>query len=156
MIKRITTAAAALLLLSACGSTTEDRALSGGGIGAAAGAIVGAVTGLSVLEGAVIGALAGGLTGALTDEDSIDLGKPVWKSEGSGASAASGEVTGTQLVRRVQGGLSDLGYAPGPVDGVAGPKTTEAIRRYQGDHDLLVDGRASSELAVHIEVQAGG
>ncbi len=156
MIKRITTVAAVALLLSACGSTTEDRALSGSGIGAAAGAIVGAVTGLSVLEGAVIGALAGGLTGALTTEDSIDLGKPAWKSERSGESAASGGATGTQVVRNIQGGLSDLGYAPGPVDGVAGPQTAEAIRRYQGDHDLLIDGRASAELATHIEVQAGG
>lgn len=70
---------AATLALSACGSSTGDRALSGAGIGAAAGTAVGAVTGLGIVEGALIGAGAGGLTGALTDEDTIDLGKPWWK-----------------------------------------------------------------------------
>ena len=70
---------AAVLALSACGSSTGDRALSGAGIGAAAGTAVGAVTGLGIVEGALIGAGAGGLTGALTDEDTINLGKPWWK-----------------------------------------------------------------------------
>lgn len=42
---------------------------------ASAGAVLGAVTGLSVLQGAVIGATAG-LTGALTDKKQINLGKP--------------------------------------------------------------------------------
>jgi osmotically inducible lipoprotein OsmB len=69
----------AALALSACGSSTGDRALSGAGIGAAAGTAVGAVTGLGIVEGALIGAGAGGLTGALTDEDTINLGKPWWK-----------------------------------------------------------------------------
>ncbi|WP_282606780.1 YMGG-like glycine zipper-containing protein [Pelagibius sp. Alg239-R121] len=66
-------------LLSACGSTDKDRGLSGAAIGAGAGAVVGAVTGLSVVEGVLIGAGAGGLTGVLTDEDQIDLGKPFWE-----------------------------------------------------------------------------
>lgn len=70
---------AAAFLLSACGSSTGDRGLSGAGIGAAAGTAVGAVTGLGIIEGALIGAGAGGLTGALTDEDTIDLGKPWWE-----------------------------------------------------------------------------
>lgn len=71
--------AAAALVLSACGSGTGDRGLSGAGIGAAAGTAVGAVTGLGIVEGALIGAGAGGLTGVLTDEDTIDFGKPWWK-----------------------------------------------------------------------------
>lgn len=61
------------LLLSACGSTPGERALSGGAIGAGAGAATGALTGGSVLGGAVIGGAAGAATGALTDEDDIDL-----------------------------------------------------------------------------------
>lgn len=70
---------AAAFALSACGSSTGDRGLSGAGIGAAAGTAVGAVTGLGIIEGALIGAAAGGLSGALTDEDTIDLGEPWWK-----------------------------------------------------------------------------
>lgn len=69
---------AALLVLAACGSSTSDRAMSGGAIGAGAGAAVGAVTGTSVLGGALLGGAAGAAGGAMTDEDDIDLGKPVW------------------------------------------------------------------------------
>jgi hypothetical protein len=71
-------AAVAGLLLAACGSSTGDRALSGGAIGAGAGAGLGAVTGTSVLGGAALGGAAGAATGALTDEDDVDLGEPLW------------------------------------------------------------------------------
>lgn len=67
------------LSLSACGTTGGDRALSGGGIGAGAGAALGAVTGMGVGTGALIGGAAGAATGALTDEDQINLGKPLWR-----------------------------------------------------------------------------
>ncbi len=133
----------AACLLAACGSSTGDRAASGAGIGAGAGAVVGAVTGLSVLQGVVIGAAAGGLTGALTDEDIINLGDPIW--------ATDDEPANTSAITRVQAGLTELDYDPGPIDGHQGPKTTAAIRAYQRDNALLVDGRASLELAMHIE-----
>ena len=69
---------AVALLLSACGSTTEDRAISGAGIGAAAGAVTGAIIGVP-LVGAAVGAAAGGAVGAATTPSQVDLGKPVWK-----------------------------------------------------------------------------
>jgi osmotically inducible lipoprotein OsmB len=71
-------ALAATLSLAACGSTTQDRALSGGGIGAGAGALGGAMMGHPV-EGALLGGAAGAAGGALTKQSDIDLGKPVWK-----------------------------------------------------------------------------
>lgn len=70
---------ASLLLLTACGSSQSDRGLSGGAIGAGVGAAAGAATGGSVLGGAVLGGAAGAATGVLTDDDDVDLGKPVWK-----------------------------------------------------------------------------
>ena len=70
---------AAMLVLAACGSSTGDRALSGGAIGAGAGAAAGAVTGGSVLGGAILGGAAGAATGVLTDDDQIDLGDPPWR-----------------------------------------------------------------------------
>ncbi|MEZ5936373.1 MAG: hypothetical protein R3F54_31635 [Alphaproteobacteria bacterium] len=70
---------ASLLLLSACGSSKTDRGLSGGAIGAGIGAATGAATGGNVLGGAVLGGAAGAATGVLTDDDDVDLGKPVWK-----------------------------------------------------------------------------
>lgn len=144
MLRVASLCVALAVVLSACGSSEGDRAASGAGIGAAGGAVVGAVTGLSIVEGALIGAAVGGATGYLTDEETIDLGDPVWEDDDS-AGGQSGTVT------RVQGGLAQLGYSPGPVDGVMGPQTAEAIRDYQRDHGLLIDGRPTAQLAEHIE-----
>lgn len=142
-MKRIIAVLALGVFLVGCGSSKEDRGLSGAGIGAAAGTAVGAVTGLSLLQGALLGAVAGGLTGVLTEQDMIDLGDPVWASDDRSANRSA--------VARVQAGLSELGYRPGPVDGKKGPQTSAAIRAYQRDNRLLIDGKASLELAQHIE-----
>ncbi|MGH8657430.1 MAG: peptidoglycan-binding domain-containing protein [Gammaproteobacteria bacterium] len=145
------------LTLTSCGTTTKERGLSGAGIGASAGAVVGAVTGLSVLQGALIGGAAGGLTGALTNENQINLGKPVWKQGAerkTSASQASPDGSAqSHIVRNIQSGLTQLGYAPGPADGVLGAKTKTAIRAYQQNHGLLVDGEATAPLAEHIQRQ---
>lgn len=61
------------LAFVACGSTRADRALSGGAIGAGAGALTGAATGGSVAGGALLGGAAGAAIGGLTDESQIDL-----------------------------------------------------------------------------------
>ena len=63
----------AALSLAACSSDRGSRALEGGGIGAAIGAVGTAVIGGPVIAGAVIGAAAGAVVGALTDESQIDL-----------------------------------------------------------------------------------
>jgi S1-C subfamily serine protease len=46
----------------------------------------------------------------------------------------------------VQADLAELGYDPGPVDGVLGRRTRAAIRAFQADVGLPVDGRTSDEL----------
>ncbi|MFA7428926.1 MAG: YMGG-like glycine zipper-containing protein [Rhodospirillaceae bacterium] len=69
---------AAALALSACGNTPEERALSGGAIGAGGGAVAGAMFG-SPVHGALLGGAVGAGVGALTDTDQINLGKPFWK-----------------------------------------------------------------------------
>lgn len=66
-------------VLSACGHSQSDRALSGGAIGAGAGALGGAVIGANPLTGAVVGGAVGAASGALTDEDDVNLGRPVWR-----------------------------------------------------------------------------
>jgi peptidoglycan hydrolase-like protein with peptidoglycan-binding domain len=43
-------------------------------------------------------------------------------------------------VRRLQGHLHTLGYAPGPRDGLYGPRTTAAVQRLQAVNQLHVDG----------------
>ncbi len=57
---------AALLGLTACGDTWGQRAVTGGGIGAGSGALIGAVTPLGVLPGALIGGAVGAGVGAAT------------------------------------------------------------------------------------------
>ena len=137
------------LALAGCGS-----APSGGAIGAAGGTAVGAVTGLTLLQGAAIGAAAGAATGVLTDPSTINLGEPIWRNwPNGGGTQTSHAATYSNMVASTQSGLSRLGYEPGPSDGVIGPKTRSAIREYQNDHGLPVDGRPSPELERHILAQ---
>ena len=120
--------------LAACGSTTQDRVLSGGGIGAAGGAVIGAVTGLSVLQGALIGTGLGAVIGGLTSPDKLNLGNPIWnRSDGPAGQGATASGGYSQSVADIQRDLKRLGYDPGPVDGVLGPKTRAAIAHFEKD-----------------------
>lgn len=71
--------ASAAMGLAACGETTGDRALSGGGIGAGAGALGAAVLGADPVTGALVGGAVGAGTGAVTKKKDVDLGKPWWR-----------------------------------------------------------------------------
>jgi hypothetical protein len=70
---------AMLGLLAACGSSTGDRALSGGGIGAGVGALGSTIFGGDPVKGAVVGGAVGAATGALTNEKDVNLGRPAWR-----------------------------------------------------------------------------
>lgn len=50
------------------------------------------------------------------------------------------------LVREIQKRLTELGYAPGPIDGQVGAKTIAAIRSFQKDNDVLQTGRPTMVL----------
>jgi len=69
----------AALALSACGTSTGDRGLSGAAIGASAGAAAAAILGGPIAAVALVGAGAGALTGVATSPNSVDLGKPIWE-----------------------------------------------------------------------------
>jgi peptidoglycan hydrolase-like protein with peptidoglycan-binding domain len=45
-----------------------------------------------------------------------------------------------EAVRQLQQALKDLGYDPGNVDGQFGSKTESAVKAFQGDRQLTVDG----------------
>lgn len=64
-------------LMMGCGDRPGERALTGGGIGAAGGAAAGAALG-SPGTGALLGGAAGAATGALTDRRDLDLGDTPW------------------------------------------------------------------------------
>ncbi len=54
-------------------------------------------------------------------------------------------------IRGIQQELAAHGYDPGPADGLIGPRTQRAIRKYQRDAGLGVDGVASKELLDHLK-----
>ncbi|AGH98468.1 hypothetical protein A11S_1665 [Micavibrio aeruginosavorus EPB] len=53
--------------------------MSGGAIGAGVGAVGSSLTGGSPYTGAIIGGAVGAAAGGLTDEDDVNLGKPIWR-----------------------------------------------------------------------------
>jgi osmotically inducible lipoprotein OsmB len=75
------TAAVVAIALSACGTTPGERAVSGGLLGAGAGAAIGSLSG-NAGTGALIGGAAGAATGALTDPCRLNLGDPWWRDNG--------------------------------------------------------------------------
>lgn len=75
---RLGAAAALAFSLSACGSSQSDRLLSGAGLGAVGGTVIGAAVG-NPGAGAAIGAVAGGAVGGLTSSRDVNLGRPVWR-----------------------------------------------------------------------------
>ena len=74
-----TTLVLSSLALAGCGQSTGDRAISGGLIGAGAGAAVSGLAGGGLGTGALIGGALGAVGGAATSRRDIDLGRPVWR-----------------------------------------------------------------------------
>ena len=69
----------------------------------------------------------------------------------SRSSSVSSDNSAQPTIQKIQMLLNQHGYECGIADGIAGPKTTEAIKQYQADTGLLVDGRASPELLARLE-----
>ena len=63
----------------------------------------------------------------------IDTSSSLWKKSKKGK-IQSDEIENMQFV------LKSLGYNPGPIDGWFGNKTADAVRQFQKDNDLTVDG----------------
>lgn len=54
-------------------------------------------------------------------------------------------------VRILQSKLESLGYDVGPIDGIFGPKTEQAVRRFQMNNNLLVDGIVGPQTFAALE-----
>jgi peptidoglycan hydrolase-like protein with peptidoglycan-binding domain len=65
-----------------------------------------------------------------------------------------GRSEGSARVRQLQQRLRTLGQQPGPVDGLYGPLTEAAVRRFQSSADLTVDGIAGPQTlrTLHAEL----
>jgi len=76
---------------------------------------------------------------AVPDYYTSDYSPTYWSDDATAASAES-------TAARVQQQLVRDGYNPGPVDGVIGPQTRDAIANFQRDHGLPVSGQIDGAL----------
>ena len=58
----------------------------------------------------------------------------------------SGDISLRKLTRKIQYLLTELGYDPGPIDGIVGQKTRSAIFKFETDYSFPVVGQISEEL----------
>lgn len=56
------------------------------------------------------------------------------------------------IVIEVQTRLDESGFDPGTIDGIYGALTAGAIRRFQRQHGMEVDGKISEELLNKLEI----
>lgn len=112
------------------------RGVQGGVVGAVIGGIVDGGSGIG--KGAAIGAGVGAVAGA------IEADQKARRRAYSYSAPPPGLVYDTQVA------LTRLGYRPGPIDGIYGPGTAEAIRQYQYANRLPVTGRPSPRLLDHM------
>ena len=75
VVKTISAVLVAGVLLGGCSNLghQEQRALSGGALGAGVGAAAGVLTGGSIFAGSLIGGAAGAAIGALTTDDQVKV-----------------------------------------------------------------------------------
>jgi len=73
-----------------------------------------------------------------------------------GPGAGYGVGGGSGAVRQLQRRLRAHGYLAGPVDGIYGPLTTTAVRRFQGAKGLVPDGVAGPLTVTAVASPRGG
>ncbi len=140
--------AAALLVGQAfVASPASAQVLERGVQGAIGGAIIGGIIdgGKGAGRGAAIGAGVGVVTGAIERENNARRAY----SYGPAPYGNSNLVYDTQI------SLYRLGYNPGPLDGVYGRQTADAISEYQYAYRLPVTGEPSPALLDHMARRGG-
>jgi len=132
---KIVRAGVALALVSlVAGCATWDsmnRSEKGTAVGATGGAVVGAAVGGPV--GAAVGAGVGGYTGHYE------------ANEVAGGGGAQNVGAPSSTVRMAQQALNDRGYGAGNIDGVWGPDTENAVRRFQQAQGLPQSGALDAQ-----------
>jgi hypothetical protein len=66
-----------------------------------------------------------------------------------------GSKAGKMQVRHIQEALKAQGHDPGPVDGMMGPQTQEAIRAYQRAQNLTETGRLDAQTSEKLGIGSG-
>jgi peptidoglycan hydrolase-like protein with peptidoglycan-binding domain len=92
-------------------------------------------------------------TGSTPAEPRGGTGTDTMNRDTPRAQDASGATQSMAQVRRAQEALKDEGHDPGPIDGVMGPRTKEALRGFQKQENLQETGRLDRETLEKLGVQ---
>lgn len=141
--------------LSLVGSPAPVAAQQGSGLGSVlGGAAVGAIIGGAVKggKGAAVGAGVGAAVGAAAAANARRRPPPPPPAYQPGPPPP---VYQDGLVYNIQISLTRLGYNPGPIDGVYGQRTAEAISAYEYNNQLPVTGQPSPGLYNHLKASGG-
>jgi len=128
-----------------------ERAIQGAIGGAVIGGVAKGKKGIGT--GAAIGAAAGAVVGAVEQDRRRKYRKR--RAYGHANTAPRHSSRHDPLVYDTQTALAQLGYEPGPVDGVYGNQTSQAIAEYQRENGLLVTGTPSEALLAHMTKPGG-
>ncbi len=131
------------LVLSPASAQVLQRGVQGGVAGAIIGGIIDGGKGAG--RGAAIGAGVGIVAGAIEAENNAR------RAYAYGAAPYGAP----DLVYDTQVALYRLGYNPGPLDGVYGQHTAEAISEYEYAYRLPVTGQPSPALLDHMARHGG-
>lgn len=132
--------------------------------GAVDGAIGGAIIGGIIdgedgaADGAFIGGTIGAVDGAIREQERRNYYRRYYEPRYRRPPPryyAPPQRRVANVVIDTQRALRRLGYNPGPIDGVAGRGTVWAIREYQADNGLRVDGQVSRRLLNHMRKRGG-
>jgi peptidoglycan hydrolase-like protein with peptidoglycan-binding domain len=76
-----------------------------------------------------------------------------WSAGPVSMGTGSHRPSGSHRVREIQRRLRGLGYRPGPIDGIFGPRTRGAVGWFQVKHGFQVDGRATLAIVRHLRAR---
>jgi peptidoglycan hydrolase-like protein with peptidoglycan-binding domain len=63
------------------------------------------------------------------------------------------QASGGQDIRQAQEALKNQGHDPGPIDGVMGPQTRQALRAFQSSNGLKQTGMLDSETKQKLNIE---
>jgi len=123
--------------MSAAGGAVETGVeATGKGVGEAVGQTSGAATtGAQATADATT-------TGATAAVSAVETGAGAARSAGRAIAGVFGGGNNRARIRSAQEVLKEQGYYDGEIDGVVGPMTESALRKYQSEHGLEITARA--------------
>lgn len=79
--------------------------------------------------------------------------KPGSASRGSGNRSQASGMSGQQDIREAQQALKAQGHDPGPIDGLMGPQTRQALREFQSSNGLQQTGMLDAQTKDKLNIE---